>query len=112
MVYEYGEQVWNDIDRERPNNSEDTCSSASLSTTNYTWTDTDANPGLRLERPVNNRLSNEEGRWRKMSFPGFLTGFNTSPRNFIVLYPEDDNEIARNYKYCNYRFARNISNPE
>jgi hypothetical protein len=33
---------------------ETTCHSATLSTTNPTWTD---NPGLRAERPANNRLS-------------------------------------------------------
>jgi hypothetical protein len=35
-----------------------TCPSAILSTTNPTWTDPGSNPGLRGERPANNRLSN------------------------------------------------------
>jgi hypothetical protein len=34
-----------------------TCSSATLSTTNPTWTDPGSNPGLRGERPAANRLS-------------------------------------------------------
>jgi hypothetical protein len=34
-----------------------TCPSATLSTTNPTWTDTGSNPGLRGERPAANRLS-------------------------------------------------------
>jgi hypothetical protein len=34
-----------------------TCPSATLSTTNPTWTDPGSNPGLRDERPANNRLS-------------------------------------------------------
>jgi hypothetical protein len=34
-----------------------TCSSATLSTTNATWTDPGAIPGLRVEGPTTNRLS-------------------------------------------------------
>jgi hypothetical protein len=34
-----------------------TCLSATLSTTNPTWTDPGSNPGLRGERPESNRLS-------------------------------------------------------
>jgi hypothetical protein len=34
-----------------------TCPSATLSTTNPTWTDPGSNPGLRGERPATNRLS-------------------------------------------------------
>jgi hypothetical protein len=34
-----------------------TCPSATLSTTNPTWTDAGSNPGLRGERPKTNRLS-------------------------------------------------------
>jgi hypothetical protein len=33
------------------------CSSATLSTTNPTWTDPGSNPSLRGERPATNRLS-------------------------------------------------------
>ena len=33
------------------------CPSATLSTTNPTWTDPESNPGLRGGRPVTNRLS-------------------------------------------------------
>jgi hypothetical protein len=33
------------------------CPCVTLSTTNPTWTDTHANPGLRGERPTTNRLS-------------------------------------------------------
>jgi hypothetical protein len=36
---------------------EKTCPSATLSTTNPTWADPGANPGLRGERPATNRLS-------------------------------------------------------
>jgi hypothetical protein len=35
-----------------------TCPSATLSTTNPTWTDRGSNPGLRCGRPATNRLSN------------------------------------------------------
>jgi hypothetical protein len=34
-----------------------TCPSATLSTTNLTWTDPESNQGLRGERPATNRLS-------------------------------------------------------
>jgi hypothetical protein len=34
-----------------------TCTSAALSTTNPTWADLGANPALRGEKPVTNRLS-------------------------------------------------------
>jgi hypothetical protein len=34
-----------------------TCPSATLSTTNTTWTDQGANPGLGCEKPATNRLS-------------------------------------------------------
>jgi hypothetical protein len=34
---------WNDIDREKPKNSEETCTIATLFTTNPTWTDPCAN---------------------------------------------------------------------
>jgi hypothetical protein len=46
----------NDTDREKPKNSEN-YSNATLSTTNSTWTDPGAMPGLRGERPATNRLS-------------------------------------------------------
>jgi hypothetical protein len=36
-----------------------TCPSATLSTTNPTWIDTGANPGLRGERPATNDLSHD-----------------------------------------------------
>jgi hypothetical protein len=35
----------------------ETCPSATLSTTNPTWTDSGSNPGLRGEKPATNRLS-------------------------------------------------------
>jgi len=57
MIYEYGERRWNDIDRENRRTRRKTCPSATLSTTNPTWIDPGANPGLRGERPATNRLS-------------------------------------------------------
>jgi hypothetical protein len=50
MMYE--ETRWNDNDREKQNKSEETCPSATLSTTNPTWTDPGVNPGLCSERPA------------------------------------------------------------
>jgi hypothetical protein len=51
------EHRWNEIDRVKPKYSGGTCRSATLSTTNPTWTDLGSNPGLRGERPATNRLS-------------------------------------------------------
>jgi hypothetical protein len=42
---------------ENRSNRGKTCPSATLSTTNPTWTDLGSNPGLRGERPATNRLS-------------------------------------------------------
>jgi hypothetical protein len=47
------EQRWNDTDRGKRKD----LSSATLSTTNPTWTDLRANPGLRAKKPATNRLS-------------------------------------------------------
>jgi hypothetical protein len=41
----------------KPKSSENTCPSATLSTTNPTWTDLDTNPGRRGEIPTTKRLS-------------------------------------------------------
>jgi hypothetical protein len=51
------EHQWNEIDRRKPTARRKTCSSATLSTTNPTWTDPGSNPILRSERPATNRLS-------------------------------------------------------
>jgi hypothetical protein len=42
---------------ENQSTREKTCPSATLSTTNPTWTDPGSNPGLRGGRPAANRLS-------------------------------------------------------
>jgi hypothetical protein len=55
--YEFGERRWNDIDRENRRTRRKTCPSATLSTTNPTWIEPGANPGLRGERPATNDLS-------------------------------------------------------
>jgi hypothetical protein len=55
--YEFGERRWNDIDGENRKTRRKTCPSATLSTTNPTWIDPGANPGLRGERPATNDLS-------------------------------------------------------
>jgi hypothetical protein len=43
---------------ENRSNQGKTCPSATVSTTNPTWTAPGSNPGLRGERPSTNRLSN------------------------------------------------------
>jgi hypothetical protein len=56
--YGFGERRWNDIlTGETRRTRRKTCPSATLSTTNPTWIDSGANPGLRGERPTTNDLS-------------------------------------------------------
>jgi hypothetical protein len=50
---------WNEIDRGKPTTRRKTCPSATLSTTNPTWTDPGSKPGLRSGRPATNRLSHD-----------------------------------------------------
>jgi hypothetical protein len=52
--YEFEERRWNDTDRGNRRTRRKTCPSATLSTTNPTWIDPGANPGLRGERPAPN----------------------------------------------------------
>jgi hypothetical protein len=51
------EHRWNETDRGKPKFSGENCRSATLSTTNPTWTEPGLNPGLRGERPATNRVS-------------------------------------------------------
>jgi hypothetical protein len=57
QVLQLMEHQWNEIDRRKPTTRRKTCPSATLSTTNPTWTDPGSNSGLRGERPATNRLS-------------------------------------------------------
>jgi hypothetical protein len=57
QVLQLMEHQWNKINRGKPTTRRKTCPSATLSSTNLTWTDPGSNPGLRGERPVTNRLS-------------------------------------------------------
>jgi hypothetical protein len=55
--YEFGERRWNDIlTGENRRTRRKSCPSATLSTTNPTWIDPGANPGLRGERSAINNL--------------------------------------------------------
>jgi hypothetical protein len=51
------EHQWNKIDRGKPITRRKPCPSATLSTTNPTWTDPGSNPGFHSGRPATNRLS-------------------------------------------------------
>jgi hypothetical protein len=54
----FDERRWNDIDRGKTEElGRKTCPSATSPTTNPTWIDLGANPGLRGERPATNDLS-------------------------------------------------------
>jgi hypothetical protein len=57
VINEYAEPRWNDTDMGKPKKFEINLSGATLSTTNPTWTDPNANTGLRDERPAINHLS-------------------------------------------------------
>jgi hypothetical protein len=48
---------WNDTDKVKPKKSDKICPSATLATTNPTWCDQGANPGLLGEMPATNHLS-------------------------------------------------------
>jgi hypothetical protein len=64
------EHRWNEIDRGKLKYSEKKCPSATLSTTNPTWTDPGSNPGLRGERPETSRLSHGTAAIRLVSITG------------------------------------------
>jgi hypothetical protein len=57
FICEYGGSQLNDIDRGKQRPRRKACPNATMSTTNYTRADPQANPGLRCERPATNRLS-------------------------------------------------------
>jgi hypothetical protein len=57
QVLQVMEHQWNAIDRGKPTTRGKTCPSATLSTTNLTWTDPASNSGLRSGSPATNRLS-------------------------------------------------------
>jgi hypothetical protein len=61
VIYEYGELLINDNDREKQKNSVKTYPSANSSTRNPTWNDPGANSGLPNDRPATNRLMFEAG---------------------------------------------------
>jgi hypothetical protein len=65
-----------------------TCPSATLSTTNPTWTNPGSNPGLRGERPATNRLSHGT------AFPSVPTTANISFRDAVLLHEVHNDEIV------------------
>jgi hypothetical protein len=69
--YESGERRWNDIltgDNRRTRRK--TCPSATLSTTNPTWIDPGANPGLHGEKPATNDPSHDTAQSTDSYIPG------------------------------------------
>jgi hypothetical protein len=71
------EHRWNEIDRGKPKYWGKTCPSATLSTTNPTWTDPGSNPGLRGGRLATNRLSHGTAQG-----PVWTGAENSSPPGF------------------------------
>jgi hypothetical protein len=64
-----------------------TCPSANLSTTNPTWIDPGANPGLPVGRPATNRLSHDTA-IQNIVAPSYRTGGLTGPHlRSLTLYP-------------------------
>jgi hypothetical protein len=57
LFFRVMEHRWNEIDRKNRSTWGKPCPSATLSTTNPTWTDPGSKQGLRCERPATNRLS-------------------------------------------------------
>jgi hypothetical protein len=70
---------WNKIWQGKPKYSEETCTSATLSTTNPTWPDMESNPGRRGGKPATNRLSYGK------ALPLILK--ELPPSTSILLYP-------------------------
>jgi hypothetical protein len=56
MIYEYGQPWRNDIDRENEEIGRETCPTATLSTTNPTWTDMGAIPGQSINLGVKSTI--------------------------------------------------------
>jgi hypothetical protein len=54
------ENWWNDTDRGNRSTGRKTCPSATLYTTNHTWTYLAPNPGLRGDKPATDRLTKTE----------------------------------------------------
>jgi hypothetical protein len=89
------EQWWNDNDRGKPKNSSKSCPIATLSSTNFPWTDPGANPRLRRETPATNRSSHGTAEiniyWDKVTYIGLLllslllllSGINNENKNYV-----------------------------
>jgi hypothetical protein len=79
------------------------CPSATLSTTNLTWTDPGANPGFRVERPATNRLSHGMAYPNNTKLPVQII-VNMEMTAFWYLAPCSLVEIDRRFvgAYCFY----------
>jgi hypothetical protein len=82
-----------------------TSPSATLSTTNSTWTDPGSNPGLRSERPATNRLSHGTANLYsfKLWFPN--TSLLIVSQHFIISFvlssPSQATDMVTNLIQCN-----------
>jgi hypothetical protein len=86
MIHVYGAMVewyWQGKTKEL---GRKTCPSATLSTTNPTWIDPGANPGLHGERPATNRLSHGTVEGGDSMFPKLLL----STHQLIWRHNQDD----------------------
>jgi hypothetical protein len=94
QVLQLMEHQWNEIDRENRQLGEKTCPSATLSTTNPTWTDPGSNPGFRSERPATNRLSHGTAH---------TAGYSLTTSYFVV--PDYLNEFIDEVNIINKLFS-------
>jgi hypothetical protein len=76
------------------------CPSATLSTTNPTWTDPGTNPGLRGGRPAANRLSHGTSLDMKLLRIHFLLQMKANSRDIYIYFRE---RILLQWSYINCR---------
>jgi hypothetical protein len=84
------------LTRENRRTRAKTCPSATLPTTNPTWTDPGSNPGLRGGRPAANRLSHGTADFRpyliQVNLPVHLLVIMLHPNNIVYMYA-DKNQL-------------------
>jgi hypothetical protein len=89
---------------------EKTCPSATLSTTNPTWTDLRSNPGLRGEKPATNRLSHGTALWLHVTVANSSSGKSLSRYSkFIFLYSLPKNNKHYSVQACSKIYTISIS---
>jgi hypothetical protein len=106
---------WNEDWQGKPNHSEKTCPSATLSTTNPTWLDPGFNLGRRGRKPATNRLRFGAPICYRDAFTFFIPNFNVDILAIIYCDNEtdDDDDMAMkraspSFLYCVYICIRRM----